>query len=153
MTTNRLVLGLLAVALIGCGGARSSGSGSGPSEYTRQVQTYLGRISDNAKKQGYKRVVAGPVFGSLDDDEETSHEMTVNRGTDYVLFGACDNDCRDLDILVYDPDGDLVRRDVAADDNPVVVFTAAMAGKHRVKVVMADCRTEPCRYGLQLNAK
>ena len=152
MLMNRLALGLLAVSLVACGGARSSG-GSGTSEYTRQVQGYLSRLNDNARNSGFKRVVAGPVFGSLDDDAEGTHDMTVAGGTQYVLFGACDNDCTDLDLLIYDADGDLVRRDVAADDRPVVVFSAAKSGKYKIKVVMAVCSDEPCRYGLQLNAK
>jgi len=152
MTMNRLVLGLLALSVLACGGARSRG-GSGTSEYTRQVQGYLARLSENAQKSGFKRVVAGPVFGSLDDDAEGSHDMTVSGGTQYVLFGACDNDCTDLDLLIYDGDGDLVRRDVATDDRPVLIFTPRNSGKYRIEVVMATCSDEPCRYGLQLNSK
>ncbi len=155
MTIQRIAAVLLAVTATACGGARaaSSSSRSGPSQYTQQVQGYLSRLSDNAVKQGFSRVVAGPVFGSLDDDKEGSHDVTVNGGTEYVLFGACDNDCTDLDLLIYDSDGDLVRRDVEADDRPVLVFTPAKSGKYKLKVVMAVCSNEPCRYGLQLNAK
>lgn len=153
MLKDRLALSLLALSLVACGGARAASGGSGTSEYTRQVQGYLARLNENAQKTGFKRVVAGPVFGSLDDDAEGTHDMTVSGGTDYVLFGACDNDCTDLDLLIYDADGDLVRRDVAADDRPVVVFSASKSGKYKIKVVMAVCSDEPCRYGLQLNAK
>ncbi len=154
MSTNRLALGLLLASAIACGGgARSAGSGSGSSQYTLQVKGYLDRLSDNAVKQGYKRVVAGPVYGSLNDDAKGSHDMTVVGGRDYVLFGACDNDCTDLDLLIYDGDGDLVRRDVATDDRPVLIFTPRNSGKYRIEVVMATCSDEPCRYGLQLNSK
>lgn len=34
------------------------------------------RRSGNAVKQGYGRVVAGPVYGSLADDAKGSHDMT-----------------------------------------------------------------------------
>ncbi len=120
MSTNRLALGLLLASSVACGGgARSAGSGStAPSEYTLQVKGYLDRLSDNAVKQGYGRVVAGPVYGSLADDAKGAHDMTV-----------------------------------AADDRPVLIFTAAKAGKYRIQVVMASCSDEPCRYGLQLNSK
>jgi hypothetical protein len=155
MSTNRLALGLLLASIAACGGgARSAGSGgAAASEYTQQVKGYLDRLSDNAVKQGYGRVVAGPVYGSLADDAKGSHDMTVVAGREYVLFGACDNDCTDLDLLIYDGSGDLVRRDVATDDRPVLIFTAAKAGKYRIQVVMATCSDEPCRYGLQLNSK
>lgn len=154
MVRNTLAVALLAITLTACGGSRAARtSGSGPSTYTVQVQGYLARIAEAAGKQGFKRVVAGPVYGSLNDDAKSSHEMTVVGGVDYVLFGACDNDCTDLDLIVYDQSGNVVRRDIATDDNPVVTFTAPRSGKYRIEVVMAICATEPCRYGLQLNAK
>jgi hypothetical protein len=156
MARHSLAVALLALTLAACGGSRAattSSSGSGTSQYTRQVQGYLANIASAAEKQGFRRVVAGPVFGTLDDDAKASHEMTVVSGVDYVLFGACDNDCTDVDLIVYDQNGQLVKRDILADDKPVVMFTAARSAKYRVEVVMAVCRTEPCRYGLQLNAK
>lgn len=155
MSTKRLALGLLLASLAACGGgARSAGSSnSSTSEYTQQVKGYLDRLATNAGKQGFKRVVAGPVFGSLNDDAKSSHDMTVVADREYVLFGACDNDCTDLDLLIYDGSGSLVRRDVATDDRPVLVFTPSKSGKYRIDVVMATCSDEPCRYGLQLNSK
>jgi hypothetical protein len=154
MVRHSLAVALLALSLAACGGSRAAAStGTGTSEYTRQVQGYLANIATAAEKQGFRRVVGGPVFGSLDDDEKSSHEMTVVAGVDYVLFGACDNDCTDVDLLVYDQNNRLVKRDILADDKPVVMFTAARSAKYRIEVVMAVCSTEPCRYGLQLNAK
>lgn len=154
MSTPRVALAALAVTLIAaCGSARARSGDSGTSEYTQQVQGYLSRLNDNTRNAGFKRVIAGPVFGTLDDDAEGSHDMTVVSGNEYVLFGACDNDCTDLDLIIYDGDGDLVRRDVDADDRPVLIFTPRKSGKYRIKVVMAVCSDEPCRYGLQLNAK
>lgn len=153
MSINRVALGLL-LAVAACGGAaRSAGSSSSPSQYTQQVKGYLDRLSANATKQGFKRVVAGPVYGSLNDDAKGSHDMTVVADREYVLFGACDNDCTDLDLLIYDTSGSLVRRDVATDDRPVLVFTPAKSGKYKIEVVMAACTDQPCRYGLQLNSK
>ena len=111
------------------------------------------RRSGNAVKQGYGRVVAGPVYGGLADDAKGSHDMSVVAGREYVLFGACDNDCTDLDLLIYDGSGDLVRGDVATDGRPVLIFTAAKAGKYRIQVVMASRSDEPGRYGLQLSSK
>ena len=154
MRTNRIVVGLLIASVAACGGARSAGSISAvPSQYTQQVKGYLDNLSTNAGKQGYKRLVAGPVYGSLADDAKASHEMTVVADREYVLFGACDNDCSDLDMLIYDNSGDLVRRDVETDDRPVLIFTPKKSGKYRIEVVMAACTDAPCRYGLQLNSK
>lgn len=152
MFRHSLAAALVAASLTACGGSRSSAT-TGPSEYTRQVQGYLANIASAAEKQGFRRVVGGPVFGSLNDDEKSSHEMTVVAGVEYVLFGACDNDCTDVDLIVYDQNGRMVKRDILADDKPVVMFSATRSAKYRIEVVMAVCSTEPCRYGLQLNAK
>lgn len=155
MMRSTLAVAALAVLVSACGGSRSTASATsgGTSQYTRQVQGYLARIATVAEGQGYRRVMGGPVYGSLNDDGRSSHELTVVNGTQYVLFGACDNDCTDLDLIVYDDKGTMVRRDIATDDNPVVMFTATKSTKYRIDVVMAVCSTQPCRYGLQLNAK
>lgn len=152
MFRHSLAAALVAASLTACGGSRSSAT-TGPSEYTRQVQGYLANIASAAEKQGFRRVVGGPVFGSLNDDDKSSHEMTVVAGVEYVLFGACDNDCTDVDLIVYDQNGRMVKRDILADDKPVVMFSATRSAKYRIEVVMAVCSTEPCRYGLQLNAR
>ncbi len=47
------------------------------------------------------------VYGSLNDDATASHEMTVVGGVQYVLFGACDNDCSDVDLKIFDTAGNL----------------------------------------------
>lgn len=139
-----------------CGGSRPAPSGitpTGRGAYTAQVQGYLERLANNARGQGYRRNVAGPVYGNLNDDAQATHEMTVVGGNQYVLFGACDNDCSDVDLKIYDVSGSLQMQDVAVDDTPVLTFTANSSGKYRVVVAMATCRTNPCYYGVQLMAR
>jgi hypothetical protein len=147
---------LLALTAIGCGG-HSRTTGLTPTTsmgtYTTQVQGYLARLENNARGQGYSRNVAGPVYGSLNDDASATHEMTVVGGTQYVLFGACDNDCRDVDLKIYDASNNLQMQDVAVDDTPVLAFTANSSGKYRIVVVMATCNRSPCYYGVQLMAR
>lgn len=154
------VLPLVALVLISaCGGSRSvssggsSSGGSGSGRYTAQVQGYLDRLESNARNQGYSRIAAGPVFGSLDRGARATHNMTVAGGTNYVIFGACDNDCTDVDIKILDARGNVIMQDIAVDDRPVLLFTARNSGKYRVEVIMASCSASPCRYGVQLMAR
>lgn len=149
-------LAAVALALAACaGGSRSTStvSPSGGGTYTRQVAQYLARLQQNANNQGYYRNAAGPVYGNLRDDQRTSHEMTVVGGNSYVLFGACDNDCTDVDLKIYDTSGNLLMQDIAVDDTPVLMFQATGSGKYRVEVVMATCNRNPCYYGVQLMAR
>jgi len=138
-----------------CGGSRSTGgvSPSGSGTYTSQVRGYLARLESNARGQGYTRVAAGPVYGRLRDDAAASHMMTVVGGNHYALFAACDNDCTDVDLKIYDTSGALLMQDVALDDTPVLLFRANSSGKYRVRVVMATCNRNPCYYGVQLMAR
>jgi hypothetical protein len=152
------VLPLCALAaLSACGGSRSvssSGSGGGGGgQYTAQVQGYLDRLESNARNQGFGRIAAGPVYGSLDRGARATHTMTVAGGTHYVLFGACDNDCTDVDLRIRDGNGNTIMQDIAVDDRPVLLFTARNSGKYSVEVIMARCSANPCRYGVQLMAR
>ena len=146
----------LAVALLpfaaACASHRTS-SVTPMGTYTTQVQGYLARLASNARGQGFSRNAAGPVYGHLDNGASTSHDMTVVGGNQYVLFGACDNDCRDVDLKIFDTAGNLLMQDVAVDDTPVLTFTANSSGKYRVQVVMATCNRNPCYYGVQLMAR
>jgi hypothetical protein len=155
MTVSRIAVAFTLAALSACGGSRSvSQSGStGGSQYTRQVQGYLDRLKANVAQSGYTRHDAGPVFVSLNDNATNSLEMTVVGGTSYFIFGACDYDCHDVDIKIFDTRGNLLMQDVLVDDQPIVRFTANGSGKYRVDVVMATCNANPCRYGVKLMAR
>ena len=153
MSSPRVALLFAIVLVSGCGGSRSVSSTGTSGNYTAQVQGYLDHLETNAMNQGFRRRAAGPVFGSLDRGSRESHEMTVSGGTSYVLFGACDNDCTDVDLRIHDTNGNMIMQDVAADDRPVLLFTARSSGRYRVDVVMASCSANPCRYGVQLMAR
>jgi hypothetical protein len=70
-----------------------------------------------------------------------------------VLFGQCDNDCTDLDLKIFDPNGTMLMQDVAVDDHPTLEFKAYTSGHLRVEVIMARCNVNPCFYGLELLAR
>jgi len=151
-------LAVLAVALTaaGCGGSQpqpATLTPAGGNTYTAQVDTYLARLATNAVNQGYTRVAAGPVHGSLRDDETASHNMDVVGGNQYALMGACDNDCTDVDLKIFDQSGTMLMQDIAVDDTPVLLFTANGSGRYRVQVIMATCNRNPCFYGIQLMAR
>jgi len=155
---KRVAAVVLVIAAAGCGGHNPPPSSTitpttSGNTYTAQVDGYLVRLASNAAQQGYTRHVAGPVHGSLRDDETASHSMDVIGGNQYALFGACDNDCTDVDLKIFDQSGNLLMQDIAVDDTPVLLFTANGSGTYRVQVVMATCNRNPCFYGVQLMAR
>lgn len=113
-------------------------------EYERQVQRYLNASADALEDDGYREI---DVFtGSLDDNEDESVWIDLRRGNDYTIVGVCDNDCDDIDLYIYDDDGDEIDSDVSTDDVPVLTLSPRRSGEFRVRVRMYNCSTEPCYY-------
>ena len=140
-----------AFAVAGC--AHPSGPSPSGGTYTSQVDRYLARQADQERGQGFTRWVAGPVHGRLNNGASSSHQMDVISGNQYVVFGQCDNDCTDLDLKLWDPDGSLIMQDVAVDDHPTLVFAPKTTGRLRIEVIMAHCNVNPCYYGVELMAR
>ena len=54
-----------------------------------------------------------------------------------AIYGSCDGDCYDLDLAIYDYNGNLLSYDTAYDAFPVVV--APYDGYFYVEVLMPNC--------------
>lgn len=79
-----------------------------------------------------------------------SQYITVNlrAGTSYGIVGVCDRDCRDLDIAVYDQQGNLIVSDIEDDDIPAITLNPYRSGNYRIWVNMANCNANTCYYGV-----
>ena len=80
-------------------------------------------------------------------------EFILRRGTTYAALGTCDEDCSDLDLGVLDGRKQLIGSDVEDSDYPTVSVTVQTSGAFYVRVVMAKCRVEPCRYAVSALAE
>lgn len=88
------------------------------------------------------------VTGRLDNEGTEWVNIELPAGYTYNILGVCDHDCFDLDLELYTTDNVLLSSDVETDDYPLVSVTPAERTIYRVKVVMANCSSGPCRYGL-----
>ncbi|HVX87745.1 MAG TPA: hypothetical protein VG940_02370 [Gemmatimonadales bacterium] len=131
------------------GNSGDSGDGDRWERVVRQQLDNAGRV---ATDRGYQ--MSHEVFmGRLDDDQNESLNIPLDGGTQYILVGVCDQDCTDVDLTIYDPDGNEVDSDLETDDKPVLQLTARNNGRYRVKVSMVACSANPCRYGVGVWAK
>ena len=121
-------------------------------QWRSQVEGYLKRAARTLSDRGYDQTHDTQI-GSLRDDENDSFTLTLHSGTAYALVGVCDNDCSDLDMVLYDADGGQVDSDVQTDDVPIVQVTPRETMRYRVKVIMATCKTNPCWYGIGVYGK
>jgi hypothetical protein len=87
--------------------------------------------------------------GSLSDDQSEDVTIRLGAGHDFVIVGACDTDCADFDLTLYDASGNVVDSDLQLDDFPIVRANPARSGVYRLHVSMADCQIDPCRYAIQ----
>ena len=116
-------------------------------EFERQVRAQLDAVSESIRNDGY-RLVQEIHMGRLDDDGEEAVTFDLGRGQTYMLMGVCDTDCSDLDLVLYDGDGDEVDSDLELDDVPIVEVSVDRADSYRLEVTMAACDAEPCRFGI-----
>lgn len=93
------------------------------------------------------------IIGKLADDRTDTWTFPLTRGSEYLIIGVCDNDCRDVDLVVKDGSGNVIVKDEEVDDNPVTRFRVTSSGRFTVSVTMADCRDEPCFFGFGLFEK
>ncbi len=86
--------------------------------------------------------------GTLRRGTSATARVNLDAGVTYILLGACDTDCDDVDLRVFAPRGTLLDSDVATDDSPVLTITPTVSGEHTVRVTMADCDTSVCYYAV-----
>jgi hypothetical protein len=87
-------------------------------------------------------------MGSLRQGQQTTYRVDFARNRDYALVALCDADCRDIDLVLVEPDG----RESAADrdftDRAVIRVPASHKGEHYLRVTMPSCSVNPCRFGI-----
>lgn len=81
---------------------------------------------------------------------EQTLKVNIRRGVEYVLVGACDENCEDVDLTIYNPQGEIVTTDTAMGDAPLLVGASAQSGTFYIEVYMPTCSAEACRYGVSI---
>ncbi|HUF50365.1 MAG TPA: hypothetical protein VMN60_05995 [Longimicrobiales bacterium] len=86
--------------------------------------------------------------GSLAEGRSLTVNVPLDNAREYFFLGVCDNDCTDLDLKVYDTNGQLVDEDLELDDYPLLNVSAERTGMYRIEIMMVTCSENPCRFGL-----
>jgi hypothetical protein len=123
----------------------SAVSASAQDDYEGQARSYLEAGMERHAALGYQRERAiADLAAPLRLNSPRLWEINLRAGSNYRIYGACDNDCSDLDMEIYGNDGALVDRDVATDDVPYVQITPQRSGRHYVRLWVYACASEPC---------
>lgn len=84
-----------------------------------------------------------------------SHNFTVqmSTGKPYLVFGACDADCKVVDLAIVSSSGEVIKTDTDSADFPVLDFTPNAAGTYTVRLTMKECSLAPCYAGARVYQK
>ncbi|MBC7768816.1 MAG: hypothetical protein H7124_08510 [Phycisphaerales bacterium] len=120
-------------------------SASAQEDYRRQVLGYLEHGLERHAAAGYAAERTVPdLITPLELGRPYLWSVYLLAGVNYRVYGACDDDCSDLDMEIYGADGDFAERDDARDDTPYVQITPASTGRHYVRLWLYACAAEPC---------
>jgi len=116
--------------------------------YSDDVQRRLEAAATRLVETFAYRRLGSPFYGALDDDSTASHTLVVSDTGRTTLWVACDRDCDDVELAVFDDAGaEVTPRDEIQEEG--VSFRARRPGTYRVVVLMKSCKANPCYYGVQ----
>jgi len=120
--------------------------------WERTVTTQLQRAVTTLRPKGFEwaRLTRR---GSLNIEESASFAVTLEAGRSYSVIGACDDDCGGLGLVLANAVGSELAASQTGDNVPVLEFTAPIAQAYRIRVIMTECRVNPCWYGVALVEK
>ena len=87
----------------------------------------------------------GPFIfsGGLTQNQTATHYVNLTGGIEYGFNAACDQDCTDIDLWIYDENGNLISSDTEMDAVPVVGVIPGYDATFRIDILMFECSNEP----------
>jgi hypothetical protein len=120
--------------------------------WTSQIREQLMRAASAAGAGGFT-LTHQPFIGDLGNGGEDDITLSLRRGVSYTILGVCDEDCTDIDLRLYDDNGNVISSDVESNDIPVVRVTPRWNARFTIRVYMPNCSNAPCRYGIGVFGK
>lgn len=117
-------------------------------EYREVLTAQFQAVQENMAPQGWSQ--DGSAFPGdiavhfLEAGAQVGLEIDLEAGVEYMVLGACDRQCTDLDLTLMDMAGTEITSDVLEDDVPVLTFTAASSGAHILWLTMVSCGSGSC---------
>jgi hypothetical protein len=122
--------------------------------YKDQVIGYLNKSQklQSALDRGFRVYPGGLKTGYIYVGKNNYQDafFEVEPGYAYLFVGKCDEDCTDMDFVLYDGDGDKIDEDTRPDDTPVVSAFARRAETYRLRATTPKCNAPiGCYWAVQ----
>ena len=133
----------------------SSGQAPRPEEISRyedQVKTQMEAIRLLAGLGDYEQVY-DPYINIINAGMVENIDIPLDASVSYSIIGVCDEDCTDLDFVLYDDNGNEISTDREVDDFPLVEVTPQWSATFNLQVDMYQCNNQPCYFGVGVFAE
>ena len=148
MSRIRLLFAVLAAA---AGAASFVQPARAQDQWAQQIQRLFDKADEQMQSRGYRpnSAIRQGALRAAGSERVTLH---VGGGGLTQIMGLCDTDCSDIDLILYDRAGNILDKDLQADDVPIVTWRGGEADLD-LEVRMVKCKTDPCRYGVRAYTK
>lgn len=100
-------------------------------------------------QQGFQ-MIGQPYSGGLQQGQTWNVPAQLSTGVEYRVVGVCDRDCNDLDLVLFDGNGQPIVQDRSTSSQPVLGIQPSYSGAYTLQVQMYNCSVEPCYYAVAL---
>lgn len=121
-------------------------------DYTAQVKKQVALVKA-AGEQGGWQVTHSTKYHEMPKGRSNSFSLNLEKGWAYKIIAVCDNDCSDLDLVLYDENNNEISKDLGNDSLPMVEVTPRWTGRFSLRVTMYSCSNSPCFYGITVLGK
>jgi hypothetical protein len=98
-------------------------------------------------------LVGSVILDEIIEGESTTHTFRLDPEKSYFVYGACDDDCGDIDMVGEDEDGEWVDEDTEDDYKPILIILPGESGDSlTVTLDLVTCDTDICVVGMGLYA-
>lgn len=137
----------LAVAGVALTAMGASAPTVAQSSYQQEVNRLLNLTQSIANSRGFSSTHSR-YEGQLRTGQENTVTLDLDAGTSYMMVAQCDRDCSDIDMWLYDENGNLIDEDVLVDDTPITNVTPIRNARFSLRARMISCSVQPCYYGI-----
>jgi type IV secretory pathway VirB10-like protein len=119
--------------------------------YRAQITSQLMSMSQSAAENGF--TFTDSFVDKLSNEGSYGLSLSLDEGSTYMVKAVCDEDCRDVDLLIYDENSNLVQADEEMNDFPEAVISPALSGDFTLEITMPNCAAQYCYYGVSIFEK
>ena len=134
------------IAAIAAASLAFSAGQASAQDYPEQIWSQLQQLRSHYPQHSLQNY----ILGHMAEDRTDSWTIGLAPNTAYVIAGVCDTDCADLDIIVWDADGNAIAQDELDDDVPIVELKTGASSRYTIEVKMFDCSANTCYFGFGL---